>query len=75
MVFLIMNHDAESPLRSSSSFCFAIRRTTKSTSAGASMLSAVPPIVWSALRLIAANASSREKTAPSAAETSIASSR
>ena len=75
IVFFIMNQEAESPLSSSSWFCLAMRRTRNSTSAGASMFSAVPPMVWSALRLMAANANSSENTAPSIAATSMASSR
>ena len=46
-------------------------RMRKSTSAGASMFSAVPPMVWSALSLIAAKARSMENNAPSAAAASM----
>ena len=70
-----MNQVAESPLSSSSWFCLAMMRTKNSTRAGASIFSAVPPMVWSALRLMAAKANSSEKTAPSRAATSMASSR
>ena len=42
--------------------CTAQATTTQK--AGAKMFRAVPPMVWSALRLMAAKASSREKTIP-----------
>ena len=71
MVFLIINHVALSPLRSVMLFWLTMTRMRKSTSAGASMFSAVPPMVWSALSLIAAKARSMENNAPSAAAASM----
>ena len=70
--FLIMNHVAESPVASCRVFWLAMIRTRNSTRAGAIRFRAVPPMVWSARRLMEAKLSSRENTAPIAAATSIA---
>ena len=74
VLFLIMNQLAESPLAMLRVFWLAMMRMKNSTSAGASRLSAVPPMVWSARRLIDANDSSSENSAPMAADMSMASS-
>ena len=50
----------------------AMMRIRKSTSAGAMRFRAVPPMVWSALRLMAANASNNENTALMTAAASMA---
>ena len=47
-------------------------RTRNSTSAGAIRFSAVPPMVWSARRLMAAKASNSEKIEPISAAANIA---
>ena len=72
--FLIMNQLAASPVSIWSVFWLAMMRMKNSTSAGAIRLSAVPPMVWSARRLMEAKLRSREKSAPKAAATSIVSS-
>ena len=48
--------------------CPWIAHESTTAKAGASIFNAVPPIVWSAFRFIAAKASSKEKTAPAKAE-------
>ena len=55
-------------------FWLARIRMRNSTRAGAIRFRAVPPMVWSAFRLMEAKLSSRENSAPRAAATSIASS-
>ena len=55
-------------------FWLAMIRIRNSTRAGASRFNAVPPMVWSARRFTDAKDSSREKTVPAAAVTSMASS-
>ena len=72
MVFLIMNQLAASPSAICRVFWLAIIRMKKSTRAGAIRFSAVPPMVWSARRLMEANDRSREKIAPRSAATTIA---
>ena len=72
--FLIINQLAESPVAICRVFWLAMMRTRNSTSAGAIMFSAVPPIVWSARRLMDAKDSSSEKMAPIMPAASIASS-
>ena len=73
MVFLIMNQLAESPVYICRVFWLAIRRMKNSTSAGAIRFRAVPPMVWSAFRLMAAKANSSENSAPNSAATAMAS--
>ena len=48
--------------------CPCIAQDNTTANAGASIFNAVPPIVWSAFKLIAAKASSNEKTAPANAD-------
>ena len=62
--FLIMNQLAASPVSICSVFWLAMMRMKNSTSAGAIRFSAVPPMVWSARRLMDAKLSSRENSAP-----------
>ena len=52
-------------------FWLAMMRMKNSTSAGAIRFSAVPPMVWSARRLMDAKLKSSENSAPKAAATSI----
>ncbi len=72
--FLIMNQLAASPVSIWSVFWLAMMRMKNSTSAGAIRFSAVPPMVWSARRLMDAKLRSSENSAPNAAATSIVSS-
>ena len=74
VVFLIMNQLAESPVAICRVFWLAIMRIRNSTSAGAIRFRAVPPMVWSARRLMEAKLNSRENSAPNSAATSMASS-
>ena len=69
-----MNQLAESPVAICRVFWLAMMRIRNSTRAGAIRFSAVPPMVWSARRLMDAKLSSRENTAPMAAATSMVSS-
>ena len=69
--FLIMNQLAASPVSICSVFWLAMMRMKNSTSAGAIRFSAVPPMVWSARRLMDAKLKSSENSAPKAAATSI----
>ena len=64
MDFLIMNQLAASPSAICRVFWLAMMRMKKRTRAGANRFSAVPPMVWSARRLMEAKDSSREKMAP-----------
>ena len=66
-----MNQLAESPVAICRVFWLAMMRIRNSTRAGAIRFRAVPPMVWSARRLMDAKLSSRENTAPMAAATSM----
>ena len=63
MDFFSMNQLAASPENMFSVFWLAMIRIKNNTSAGAIRFRAVPPIVWSAFRLMAAKASNRLKMA------------
>ena len=74
MAFFIMNQLAASPEAMVRVFWLAMMRMRKSTRAGAMRFRAVPPMVWSARRLMEAKLSSSENTAPITAAASMASS-
>ena len=72
--FFSMNQEAASPVTIWILFWLQIMRIRNRTSAGAIRFRAVPPMVWSAFRLMEAKLSSRENTAPIRAAISMPSS-